>query len=428
MRTGPRAVALEAIVRVTEQGGYSNLAIPGALRRAKLSLDDRALAAELAYGTIRRLVSLDWAIGRHASRPISRMTSTARAALRLGAYQLLFTRIPPHAAVFETVGLTSSGERGFVNAVLRRLSDEPPSWPEGEGDEDLAIRTGLTPWAIDDLRRLLDDEAEPAAEALAERGLLGLRVNSCRASVEDAEIALRDAGIDVRRGSVHPDVLLVDRVGDPSELPGFREGHLAVQDQASAFVVSTLDPQPGERVFDACAAPGGKTAYAACLVEPDGVVLAGDVHPRRARLILKTAARLGVRPLVVVQDARAAAVREPFDRVLVDAPCSGIGSARRRPELLWRGRKQELSVLARLQVSIATSSADLLARDGTLVYSVCTFPRAETDAAAAAILRRRPDLMPMPTRGPDGVAERHRLWPHRHGCDAMFVATFRRRA
>jgi 16S rRNA (cytosine967-C5)-methyltransferase len=272
------------------------------------------------------------------------------------------------------------------------------------------------------------DETEPAAEALAERAVLCLRVNTCRATIEELERDLRAAGHDPRRASVHPDCLLLDRARDPAELPGFTEGRFAVQDQASAFVVSLLDPRPGERVADVCAGPGGKAVFAACLVGEEGLVVAGDLSPRRAGLVVRNARRLGADPKVLAMDARAPSIRGAFDKVLVDAPCSGIGSARRRPELLWRGGKDELSGLARLQVAITSAAADLLRPGGTLVYSVCTFPRAETDAAVDAILRHRADLTPVPTDGPDGSSERHRLWPHRHGSDAMFAAAFQRAA
>jgi 16S rRNA (cytosine967-C5)-methyltransferase len=177
-------------------------------------------------------------------------------------------------------------------------------------------------------------------------------------------------------------------------------------------------------VLDACAAPGGKTASIACRVGSEGSVVAGDVSPHRAALIPDGLSRLGLRTLVLAQDATRPALRGGFDRVLVDAPCSGIGAARRRPELLWRPRRAELSRLARLQVAIAVAGSDLLESGGRLVYSVCTFPRAETDAACDAIVRHRQDLRPVETPGPDGPALRHRLWPHRHHTDAMFVAAF----
>jgi 16S rRNA (cytosine967-C5)-methyltransferase len=233
--------------------------------------------------------------------------------------------------------------------------------------------------------------------------------------------------VEVERGRLHAGSLLVP-AGAPASFPGFAEGWFAVQDQASSFVVDALDPQPGERVLDACAGPGGKAADIACRVGPDGMLVAADLVPARAALVRSTLERLGVGGHVLVQDARDAALAGPFDRILVDAPCSGIGSARRRPELLWRPRPEELAALARLQVAIVSSVAGLLAPGGRLVYSVCTFPRAETDAACDAIVRHRSDLEPIELAGPDGPAPRIRLWPHRHGCDAMFVAGFRRAA
>jgi 16S rRNA (cytosine967-C5)-methyltransferase len=207
-------------------------------------------------------------------------------------------------------------------------------------------------------------------------------------------------------------------------MPGFTEGWFAVQDQASALVVRALDPQPGDRVLDVCAAPGGKASFAACLVGEEGLVVAGDLRAGRADLIRRGAQRLGGRVRVLVQDATRPALRGNFDRVLVDAPCSGVGAARRRPELLWRPRAEDLSGLARIQVAIACAAADFLKPGGRLIYSVCTFPRVETDAAADAVLRHRPDLVPVPVPGPEGSAERFRLWPHLHGCDGMFIAGF----
>jgi 16S rRNA (cytosine967-C5)-methyltransferase len=308
--------------------------------------------------------------------------------------------------------------------VLRRLASEPPAWPDGSAEADLAVRTGLAPWAIRELARLLPgDEVETAASAFATDARLCLRTNTAVIEPAAFERALRDAGLDPRPTELDPTCFLLEG-GNPARLPGYQQGWFAVQDQASAFVVRALDPQPGERVLDACAAPGGKTAYAAALVGASGVVVGADVHPGRVGLIRKGADRLGVHPLVLGQDARAPALQAGFDRILVDAPCSGIGSARRRPELLWRERRQELSALARAQVAIVASLADLLRPNGRLVYSVCTFPRAETDAAADAIVRHRPDLVPFPIDGPAGTAERVRLWPHREGSDGMFVAAF----
>jgi len=423
--TSARSVALRVIRRVVEHGGYSNLALRSALDRSDLSSADRALATELAYGTLRRLLPLDLEIASHLDRPIERASPAALAVLRLGAYQLRYTRIPRHAAVSETVALASPRERGFVNAVLRRIAAEPAAVPAGSSDADVSARTGLAPWAVRELREQLGPEAEAAAAALAEPGPLTVRTNTCRTSVEELRAALERAGIRTTPGTVHPESLVLTG-GSPSELPGFDLGWFAVQDQASAFVVSALGARPGERVLDVCAGPGGKAGHLACLVSPGGVAVAADVSPTRAALVRAQADRLGVCAHVLVQDGRRPAVRGDFVRVLVDAPCSGLGAARRRPELLWRPREQDLPALGRRQLEIVAASADLLARGGRLVYSVCTFPRAETDDVCDALLRARPDLVPEAIDGPDGPARRVRLWPHRHGTDAMFVAAFRR--
>ena len=421
-----RSVALEVIRRVTERDAYSNLSLRSALDRARLSERDAALATELVYGTLRRLVSLDDALGRLVDRPLASTPDQALGVLRLGAYQLLHTRIPPHAAVGETVALAPDRQRGFVNAVLRRLAVESPAPPAGSTDTAVALRSGLAEWAVRELRSLVPTEVEAAAAALAERAPVTLRVNTCRAAVDEVEHRLAEVGAATERGRIHPTSLGLTAGGAPTGLPGFADGWFTVQDQASSFVVAALDPRPGDRVLDVCAGPGGKAGHAACLVETNGVVVAADVSEARLRLVRSTAERLGARELLLVQDGRRPAVRGGFDRVLVDAPCSGIGSARRRPELLWRARKADVAGLSRLQVGIATAAVDLLGLGGRLVYSVCTFPRAETDAVCDALLRRRPDLEPEPIEGPDGHGERLRLWPHRHGCDAMFVAAFRR--
>jgi 16S rRNA (cytosine967-C5)-methyltransferase len=425
MRTA-RAIAAEAVRRVTDQGAYSTIVLRTALGRSGLDERDRAFAAALVFGTLRRLPWIDRVIEERADRPLARMTPQARAALRIGCYQLLDLSVPDHASVGETVGIVPPRERGFVNAVLRRISAEPASPPTGNGDEEVAMRTGLSPWAVAELRRLVGGDAERAAGALGARAPLCIRANTCRIATDDLRRAVEGAGHRVDVSAIDADCLLVEG-GHPPSLPGFRDGWFAVQDHASAFVVRALDPRPGEAVLDVCAAPGGKASFAACLVEPGGRVVAADASPARVGLIRSSAARLGASLGIVVQDGARPAVRGGFDRVLVDTPCSGIGSARRRPELLWRPKRSTLSTLARLQVAIASASADHLNPGGTMVYSVCTFPRAETDAVCDAILRHRPDLEPVEIPGPDGPATRIRLWPHRHGSDGMFVAAFRRR-
>lgn len=410
--------------RVADEGAYSNRLLPALLDRSGLEQRDRALVTELAFGTLRRLVPIDHALGLLVDRPLAEASPDARAALRLGAYQLRYTRIPAHAAVGETVGLVRGRDRGFVNAVLRRLASAPPVVPEGRDDEAIALRTGLAAWGVAELRGLLpENQVEKAAAALGQRAALTVRANPCRVEEHRFRRVLEDAGLHAERGKIHSRSFRVPG-GPPAALPGFAEGWFAVQDEASAYVVDVLNPRPGERILDVCAGPGGKAADIACRA---GFVVGADATERRVRLVRGAAGRLGARAHLLVQDARRPALREVFDRVLVDAPCSGIGAARRRPELLWRPRRSDLLPLARLQGGIALEAAGLIRPGGVLVYSVCTFPRAETDAACDALLARAPWLRPDPFPGPDGEPrDRIRLWPDRHGTDAMFVARFRR--
>jgi 16S rRNA (cytosine967-C5)-methyltransferase len=422
-RPTARSVALEAIRRVIDEHAYSTLVLSALLRRTGLDARDRAFATELAYGTLRRRIPIDRSIGMRSTRPIERIDAHALHVLRLGAYQLASTSVPAHAAVAETVSLANGRERGFVNAVLRRLAADPVPPPAGDGASDVADRTGLAGWAVEELRAIVGSDAEDVAAALGRRGPLCLRTNTAKTDVASLERALRGAGLGPRPAALDPTCLLLDG-GDPTTFPGYRDGWFAVQDQASAFVVRVLDPAPGERIADLCAAPGGKALTAAAATDPGGIVVAADRSERRVGLIARQAARLGVRTALLVQDSTAPAVAGPFDRVLVDAPCSGIGSARRRPELLWRVDGGRLTTLAARQVRLLEVAAGLVRDGGRLVYSVCTFPRAETDAVCDELLRVRRDLAPAVTDGPDGPGERHRLWPHRHGSDGMFVAAF----
>jgi 16S rRNA (cytosine967-C5)-methyltransferase len=244
--------------------------------------------------------------------------------------------------------------RGFANAVLRRLASEGVRPVEGDDDASIALRTGLDAWAVRELRRQLGDEVEPAAAALAGPARTTLRTNTCRTSVEELEESLRAAGLEVARGSIHGGSLVVSRAA-PASLPGFHEGWFTVQDEASSFVVSALEPRPGERVLDACAGPGGKAGHLACLVGPGGRLIAADPLERRAGLVRSTLERLGTPGLVLVQDARAGGpgtVRPGVGRRLrsgIDRPGVALSSV--------AFRKDEPSALARLQ-AIVTSVAD----------------------------------------------------------------------
>jgi 16S rRNA (cytosine967-C5)-methyltransferase len=334
--TSARRLAAEALVRVDAGGAYANLVLPAMLDGSGLARRDRAFATQLVYGTTRMRRACDWLVDRFLSRPPDPRT---RAVLRLGAYQLRFLGLAPHAAVSETVAVAPGRTRGLVNAVLRRVAAEGEvDWP------DDATRLSYPDWV---LRRLVADRGEEAA-------LAALAAMNAPAPV-----------------TVRPD--------------GY------VQDEASQRVVEAVGARPGERVADVCAAPGGK---ATGMAAAGAFVAAGDVHPARAGLVAANAARLGLagRVAAVVADAR----RPPhpaaaFDRALVDAPCSGLGSLRRRPDARWRVEEAAVERLAALQVDLVTAAADLVRPGGLLVYSACTLTGAEGEGVAAAVAARLGD-------------------------------------
>lgn len=427
MTDGARTVALAVLRRVIEHGGYSNLTLRTALDRARLGARDRAFATELVYGTLRHRVAIDAEISRYLERPLGSTPASALAVLRLGAHQLRSMRVPPHAAVSESVAIAEPRYRGLVNAVLRRMADAPPPEEDLADDASVSRASGLSGWAVGELRRVLPpDEVVDAALAFGRPARLTVRVNRRRIDDDAFAAALDVEGIAYERGIVAEGSFVV-AAGSPTDLPGLADGWFIVQDQASTLVAASVGARPGERVADLCAGPGGKAAVLAGDLGPEGRLVAGDAVHGRARLVANGLRRLGLRASVLVHDARRPPLAHAaFDRVLVDAPCTGIGSARRRPELLWRATASERDRLAELQRRILLGAVDLLVPGGRLVYSVCTFPADETDAVCDDLLAARTDVTPATVAGPDGEAERLRLWPHRHGTDGMFVAAFTR--
>ncbi|MFP5375425.1 MAG: transcription antitermination factor NusB [Acidimicrobiia bacterium] len=367
-----RRVAVEALVRVDE-GAYANLVLPLLLERSGLDRRDRAFVTELVYGSTRMRRACDWLVDRLVDRPLE---PEVRAVLRLGAYQLAFLRTPPHASVSATVEVAPPRARGLVNAVLRRLAREPaPPWP------DPATRLSYPDWIV---RRLAADLGAEAAEAALEQ------MNAAPPVTERAD--------------------------------GY------VQDEASQQVAAYVGAAAGERVADLCSAPGGKATAMAS--GGAALVVAADVSPSRSRLVATNAARLGLPNVAVVAaDAGSPPLRPAsLDRVLVDAPCSGLGVLRRRPDARWRVQPDDVERLAALQRRLLDGAAGLVRPGGLLVYSVCTLTSTETVEVDRWLASAHPDLVAVPPPGPPW-APRGRgalLLPQDAGTDGMFVVGLRR--
>lgn len=341
----PRRVAVEALIRIERDGAYANLVLPRVLDRSGLTERDRAFATQLVYGTVRHQRACDWFIDRFA---LADTDDQVRAALRIGTYQLRFLGTPPHAAVSATVDVVPRRARGFVNAVLRKIAAADAAWPSD------AVRLSYPDWIVDRLRADL-------GSASAEAALVAMN--------GAATVNVRDDGY--------------------------------VQDPASQAVAHAVGAGPGERVLDLCAAPGGK---ATALAATGAWVVAADLRPARAGLIAGNAQRTGLgagalAPVAANGTAPPFATAS-FDRVLVDAPCSGLGSLRRRPDARWRIDEDAPARLSHLQADLLGCAAELVRPGGTLVYSVCTLTALETTGVADAFAASHPDWTPAPVPGP----------------------------
>ncbi|KKF03081.2 RsmB/NOP family class I SAM-dependent RNA methyltransferase [Mycolicibacterium obuense] len=438
-----RRAAFDVLRAVSERDAYANLALPAMLRDRGITGRDAAFATELTYGTCRAQGLLDAVIGAAAGRSVEHIDPVLLDLLRLGAYQILRTRVEDHAAVSTTVeqaGIEFDTARaGFVNGVLRTIARR---------DEASWLAELAPPAATDPIGHLAFVHAHPRWVAQAFADALGARAHELAALLasDDARpevhLVARPGAITAAElaeevggavGQYSPYAVYLAE-GDPGALAAVRDGRALVQDEGSqlvarALTLAELDGPDGGRWLDLCSGPGGKTALRAALGRPAGVqVTAVEPAPRRAELVEQNTAGLPVE--VVRVDGRDSGLTPGFDRVLVDAPCTGLGALRRRPEARWRRQPGDVAPLAKLQRELLASAIRLTRPGGVVLYATCSPHLAETTGVVADALRRHP-VEALDTRelfGPaadTGDASSVQLWPHRHGTDAMFAAALR---
>ncbi len=476
---GPRTsreVALQVLHRVDADRAWSGVVLRRALEGAALSPRDEALATELVYGTLRHRAEIDWALSRFCRTPLDDLPSRIRAVLRIGAYQILFLqRIPAAAACSEAVELAKRvghrGTAGLVNAVLRRLAESPPAIPDDAGTAGgLALRYSHPAWLAGRwIERFGPAEARALCASNNETPPSSIRLNTLRGTPEDLAARLAGIGVETVPSAFLPEGRRITAGLPDARRAGFDAGWFTPQDEGSMLVARLVNPRPGNTVIDVCAAPGGKTTHLAALMENRGRVIACDARPARLAEVSRHAARLGA-TIVETRTLDAARIGGEYpgaaDRVLVDAPCSGLGVIRRRPEIKWRVEEADLPALAARQREILGGAADAVRIGGLLVYSVCSIEPEEGPAIAEEFLGRRPEFDPssLDTEPPHPVAsspleEAARgvaalahavgtetgetksprpfvpgapgtafLYPHRSGTDGFFVAVFRRTA
>ncbi len=415
-----RTCAYEVLRRVFEQGAFADRALHGAA--SELDRRDRALAMALVFGTVQRQRTLDHVLAKLSSRPLQRLEPAALAALRLGAYQLLFLDgVSDYAAVDDSVELAKHHSRGgapTVNAVLRRAAREGQALLAAIDDSTpagAAILHSVPDWLAGLWwRELGAEEAVAVLRSVNEPAETALRVNTLRAAREAVIEALPV------QASTVPELPEGLVIGGPFDAHGselWRDGAIMPQSRASMLVSRMLDPRAGDRVLDLCAAPGGKTTHLAALMEDQGEVVAVEVHARRAQALARTCEQMGTASVrVLCEDGRELNAGQ-FDRVLVDPPCSGLGTLQTRPDLRWQPRRGQLATLAVQQAQLLRAAADAVAPGGTLVYSVCTISRTESAGVVDDLLAER-----------DGIVreEQRQLLPSRDRTDGFFMARLTR--
>jgi len=433
-----RACAYTVVRRVFEQGAYADRAFAG--ESAGLEQRDRSLAMQIAYGTVQRRGTLDLVAEQLVRRPLRQLEPAVLAAVRIGLFQLIYLDgIAAHAAVDESVELAkreSPSGAGLVNAVLRRAAREREALIEGLSDtspETAAVMHSVPRWLAElwwselgaeqavALLRRINDPPESA-----------IRVNTLLSSAAQVLVRLP---VPAHRAPSLPEGIVLEGPFDAHGSPLWREGAIMPQSRGSMLVARVLAPTPGDRVLDLCAAPGAKTTHLAALMAGEGEVVAVERHPGRAEALKHTCDRMNAACVrVVVQDAGEPAARSEFDRVLIDPPCSGLGTLQSRPDLRWRARPEAVSELASVQARILAAGAAATKPGGVLVYSVCTISRREGEQVVEGFLRTHGDWEA------DDLGSEHPVWratragrhlqllPDRDGTDGFFLTRLRRSA
>ncbi len=443
---GCRELAVEILLKVETRKGYADILLDHLLQRTALPARDRALLTQLVYGTLRWRGRLDWHLDRSLSRSLAGTKPYLRNLLRLTLYQLLFLdRVPDYAAVNEAVELAKKrgGKKagGLVNAVARSLLREKERQePDLEGDRvsRLAVFWSHPEWLV---KKWLDyfgaDETEALLKANNREPLLTLRANRLRGEREALAELLRAKGFDAEPAPWAPQGIRLRQGAAPDHLPGFEQGLFQVQGEASQLIAYILDPRPGERILDGCAAPGGKTTHIAELMEDRGEIVATDPSAQGLEKLKQNVRRLAitsVQPFLVdLQRGLSGALAAPYDRILVDAPCSGLGTLRSHPEAKWHREERDIPRLSKLQKNILRRAAGYLKPGGVLVYSTCTLAREENEEVVEDLLHSEKGwalegvegYLPKEARGL--IQGKYFLaLPHKHDTDGFFAARMRK--
>jgi 16S rRNA (cytosine967-C5)-methyltransferase len=448
IRESSREIAVQILTRVEVEGAYANLLLQKTIAGLSDSRE-RQFVTLLVNGVLKHRLTLDYALRLHLSKPMSALPHEIRAILRIGAFQLLYVeKVPMAVAVNESVELAKPFPKftGLVNVVLRKVLTKgwDITWPDPKREtvRYLSVRYSHPEWMIQRwLKRWGREETESLCLANNEPAPTWIRTNTLKITREDLADQLTREGILVEFGMRVPESLRIKGFGAIERLDSFKEGLFSVQDESSQLIAHVVSPKPGQNVLDACSAPGGKTTHLAQMMNNEGIILAFDVHAHKLDLINQLADRLGITCIQThLGDARYLPGIKLYSQqcVLVDAPCSGLGVLRRRADLRWQKKEQDLSDLPVLQLAILDRAAECVEVGGDLIYSTCTIEPEENFELIKNFRAAHPEFEPVnlvdalpfkleDTRDIKQAAKGMlQLAPHRHGTDGFFLAKFRR--
>lgn len=431
MKYGARSIALEALIEIEQGGAYSNLLL-NRLYKQHSTLDprDRSLITEIVYGTIQNQRLLDFYLQPFLKQRVEKLEQWVKQLLRMSLYQFIFLdRVPEHAVVHESVEISKTrghkGITGMINGVLRNFlrSTKASTEKVNDAQERLAIETSHPTWLVK--RWVKQFGMERATKICQENNLppnMTIRVNLLKSSREKIKEALLKEGFEVEETANAKEGLRIIAGGNVTQSGLFKEGHFTVQDESSMLIAPLLDPHPGMNVLDACAAPGGKTTHLAEYMNNEGQVLAVDLHPHKEKLVQFNAKRLGTSIVkTLVSDARKLNMKvgQEFDRILLDAPCSGFGVIRRKPDLKWKKTESDIAQISRIQYDLLSHVAPLLKKEGQLVYSTCTYDPEENQEVIDRFLQQHEQFSMV-------EGSKRQILPHDFGSDGFYMIKLER--
>lgn len=434
-----RDAAIDVLLRVFEDGLFLDVSLDRTLRRKNLRDRGRRFLTQLVYGTVRHKILCDYVLRGVLRQPLEELPAPMRALLRMGVFQALFCRqVTPPALVHTSVDLAKkrghAGLARLANAVLRRIPHalSEVALPE-EPFERLHVQYSMPKWLVERwVKTLGPEETEILCRALTQEAPTTARVNTSQTHPDALVKTLEKGGILAEKRTAIPEEITFVQGPPPARSKRFHAGDFVIQDPASMLPPHLMEPQAGERILDMCAAPGGKTTHIAALTEGQAPIVACDLRPLRIRQIRENAARTNAPHIqMIVADGRNTPFAGQFSRVLVDAPCSGLGTLRRHPDLKYRISEQDISELASLQVQLLRSAIGLCENQGVIVYSVCTFTPEETEQVVTGILATEPVILEDGPKWMDAWRINkgmYRTNPGQDGLDGFFLTRLRKQS